>query len=310
MERAFTFDVRFFRLSEALQPYFTALYYFEFDGSDGQVVEDYLHPEWAVMRFVGEGEPPRATIGPGSLLPQWPFVVSGPTSRSIRFGISRSRIWGLGLLPAGWARFVDGKASAYADRTLDGSVDPAFALFNPLMDMITAPNQATDATAMRINAYLMLQLQGCHRNEAAIIALHAALRDPEIANVPDLAERLGTGKRKLERLCARYFGFAPKQLLRRQRFLRSLSHFMLGSGNWSEAMDGQYYDQAQFVKDFKSFMFMTPSEYAETPHPILSRIMAQRMADAGVAPQTDLPTILRYGAEPQFGPGPTRLTSG
>lgn len=309
MERAFTFDVKFFRLSEALQPYFTALYYFDFAGPDGHIVEDYLHPEWAVMRFV-EGVPPLATIGQGPLMPQWPFVVSGPTSKSIHFGITRSRIWGLGLLPAGWARFVDGKASAYADRTLDGSVDPAFAVFTPLLDMITTPNQAAEATAMRVNAYLMLQLTGNHRSEAAVIALHAALRDPEIANVPELADRLGTGKRKLERLCARYFGFPPKHLLRRQRFLRSLAQFMLGSGNWSEAMDGQYYDQAQFVKDFKSFMFMTPSEYAETPHPILSRIMAQRMADAGVVPQTDLPTILRYSAEPQFGPDPASPSSG
>jgi hypothetical protein len=65
---------------------------------------------------------------------------------------------------------------------------------------------------------------------------------------------------------------------------------------WSSALDRQYYDQAQFVKDFRSFMGMTPSEYAAMPHPIIDRIMAQRMADQGAAPETDLPTILRYGA--------------
>ena len=62
-------------------------------------------------------------------------------------------------------------------------------------------------------------------------------------------------------------------------------------------LDDRYYDQAQFVRDFRSFMGMTPSEYAEMPHPILNRIMAQRMADQGAAPQTDLPTILRYSPE-------------
>ena len=45
-------------------------------------------------------------------------------------------------------------------------------------------------------------------------------------------------------------------------------------------------------------MGMTPSEYADTPHPILEKIMAQRMADQGAAPQTDLPTVLRYTADP------------
>ena len=71
--------------------------------------------------------------------------------------------------------------------------------------------------------------------------------------------------------------------------------------SWSAALDGQYYDQAQFVRDFRAFMGMTPSEYAEMPHPILDRIIAQRMADQGAAPETDLPTVLRYG-------GPTPRT--
>ena len=69
--------------------------------------------------------------------------------------------------------------------------------------------------------------------------------------------------------------------------------------SWSQALDSQYYDQAQFVRDFRSFMGMTPSDYAEAPHPILEKIMAQRMADQGAAPETDLPTVLRYTADPE-----------
>jgi AraC-like DNA-binding protein len=69
-------------------------------------------------------------------------------------------------------------------------------------------------------------------------------------------------------------------------------------GSWSAALDWQYYDQAQFVRDFRSFMGMTPSEYADAPHPILEKVMAQRMADQGAAPETDLPTVLRYTADP------------
>ena len=123
-----------------------------------------------------------------------------------------------------------------------------------------------------------------------------------MANVAALGKRLGVGDRSLERLCGRYFGFPPKLLLRRQRFLRSLAQFMLDPRRtWSKALDGQYYDQAQFVRDFRSFMGMTPSEYADTPHPILEKIMAQRMADQGAAPQTDLPTVLRYTADPEAG---------
>lgn len=293
----FSMAVRFFRLSDALQPYFTALYHFEFDCPAGTYIEDYLHPEWAVMRFT-RGAPPIAAIGPGPLREQWPMVVSGPTSRSIRFGITTSSVFGLGLHPAGWARFVAGRARDFADRTVDGATDPAFRRFAPVLAMAQEPGTDPEAIAERINDHLMGCLGAKPRQEGEIRALHKALLDPESGTVEELSQRLGIGRRSLERLCARYFGFPPKLLLRRQRFLRSLAQFMLDpQANWSEALDGQYYDQAQFVRDFRSFMGMTPSEYADAPHPILEKIMAQRMADQGAAPQTDLPTVLRYSGQ-------------
>lgn len=301
MTAEFSVAVRFYRLSEALQPYFTALYATTVDCAPGALVTDCLHPEWAALRFT-EGPAPVACVGPGEMSPQWPFVANGPTSRSIRFGVTRSRIWGLGLQPAGWAKFVDQPASTLSDRTVDGSSDPAFALFAPLHDVVQGSGGDADRIAGGINDYLMRHALRPVPNEAQILACQEALRDPEVAHVAKLGERLGMGPRSLERLCGRYFGFPPKLLLRRQRFLRSLAHFMLQPDRtWSRALDDQYYDQAQFVRDFRAFMGMTPSEYADTPHPILERIMAQRMADQGAAPETDLPTVLRYTADPTSG---------
>ena len=111
MATDFNIAVRFYRLSPALRPYFTALYMFDIDCPEGAIVEDYLHPEWAAMRFT-HGTVPIACIGPGELAEQWPFVVSGPNSKSIHFGVATARIWGLGLMPAGWAKFVEGRASS------------------------------------------------------------------------------------------------------------------------------------------------------------------------------------------------------
>lgn len=290
--------VRYYRLSAELQPCFTALYRHEFACAPGEWIRDCLHPEWATMRFTG-GTPPIAAIGGGDLRPQWPFVVSGPTGRAIQFGVTSALIWGLGLQPAGWARFVDGRAADFADRTVDGNADPAFALFRPIHALVCDPALSSDDVAEAINACLMALLARPSPHEAQVLACHEALRDPEVADVGQLEARLGIGRRSLERLCARYFGFPPKQLIRRQRFLRSLADFMLkGRSTWSDAIDLQYHDQPQFVREFHRFMGMTPSEYAETPHPIIERMMAQRMADQGAAPQTDLPTVLRYAPPP------------
>ncbi len=303
----FAINVRFFRLSQELQPYFTALYSFEIDCSDDLMVHDLLHPEWAAMRFTQSGDSPAAAITPGEIHPTAPFVVSGPTSRAIKFGLKRSRIWGLGLQPAGWAKYVALPASQLADQIVDARTIPAFAPFLPLLGKVRNAKTGFDETARRINARLLDLDARSAPVHPAVLALQESLRDPEIADVEQLAVKLAIGRRSLERLCSRYFGFPPKLLLRRQRFLRSLARFMLASpddgavNNWSTALDVQYYDHAHFVRDFRSFMGMTPTEYAEAPHPILDRIMAQRMADQGAAPQTDMPTVLRYAGQARSG---------
>jgi len=294
MRADFNITVRFYRLSEALQPYFTAIYATTIECDPGTLVTDCLHPEWAALRFT-EGPPPIACIGTGELKPQWPFVANGPTSKAIQYGVTRSRIWGLGLQPAGWSKFVSQPANSLRDRTVDGSKHDAFALFAPILGQVEAAGGDADRIATGINDFLMQHADRPVPYEAQILACQQALRDPDVANVAELGERLAMSERSLERLCGRYFGFPPKLLLRRQRFLRSVAQFMAASRrSWSQALDSQYYDQAQFVRDFRSFMGMTPSEYAEAPHPILDKVIAQRMADQGAAPQTDLPTLLRY----------------
>lgn len=286
--------VRFFRLSEPIAPYFTALYLTEIEAGDG-MVDDYLHPEWAALRFT-EGPPPIASVGAGPMVTQWPFVAGGPTSKSIHFGVRTSRIWGLGLQPAGWAKFVPGEAAALANCTVDGSSHPAFALFADILPQIEGCEGSVDDKAALIDAHLMRHVDRPVPREAEILACQAALRDPEMSEVSALQDLLGVSVKSLERLCRRYFGFTPKLLLRRQRFLRSLARHMRDpSQSWLEALDNQYHDQAQFVREFRAFMGITPSHYGRLPHPILAPIMRQRMADQGAVAPLDRPTIARYG---------------
>ena len=303
MPDRFAIDVRFYRLSDELAPYFTALYSFTVDCPPGSVITDRLHPEWSAMRFTESGLPPIAGVVPDAQQDTWPFVISGPTSRAIAFSLQRSRIWGLGLRPAGWARYVGVPARDLADRIVDAGAVDALARFAPILDIVRQAGPDPDTKARAVDAYLRSLAPSAHSAHAMILACQEALRDPDIGDVEALASRLGMGRRALERLCARHFGFPPKLLLRRQRFLRSLARFMLersdtGAGqNWSRALDVQYFDHAHFVRDFRSFMGMTPTEYADAPHPVLDRIMGQRMADQGAAPQTDLPTMLRYAGQ-------------
>ncbi len=293
-------DVRFYRLSDAIQPYFTALYSFAISCPDNVVIADRLHPEWAAMSFTQSGQPPQAAIAPEPVATTWPFAITGPTSRAIALRFGRSRVWGLGLQPAGWARYVALDASALRDRIVDAGQVDALGLFAPILGIVRQGGANPDHIAAQIDAYLLRADARAQAVDPRIMACHAALRDPDIGQVEALAARLDMGRRSLERLCGRHFGFPPKLLLRRQRFLRSLARFKLAPlkdrprPNWSSALDEQYFDHAHFVRDFRSFMGMTPTDYAEAPHPILDRIMAQRMADQGAAPRPGMPTVLRH----------------
>lgn len=256
--------------------------------ADAAVVEDYLQPEWANLRFFG-GSAPSSQIG-ASRLRGARFNVTGPSSLPCHFKLGPVRMWGIGLLPLGWARFVDADASDFANTVFDGARHPDFARFDAMSQILCDPevplDEQLDAIVTAMGGFMRPS-----RDEAKIMRVHSALVSGEHVVVGELAEACGMSIRTLERVCHRYFGFTPKLLMRRQRFMRSLTNFMLyeankRAGRWTEAMDQEYHDQAQFTREFTEFMTMTPSKYAALDHPILSSFMEARARIWGSAAQT------------------------
>lgn len=278
-------QVRFHPPPEALRRYFTTFYLMDVNVPEGGTVADSLHPEWGNLRFHAGATPIAETLA-GQTLSGTSFATTGPSSRAVRFTIGTTRMWGIGLLPLGWAKFVRTSADLLADGLHDGHAWPDFASFRPLAATLYGPEPDEVAELDRINRHFLGRLDEPVPDEARIGAVHTALVDPEIRTVTGFAERAGLSQRTLERVCERAFGFAPKLLLRRQRFLRSLVHYVMDpSLKWIEAMDSQYHDQAQFVRDFRQFMGVTPSQYAASPKPILGAVMRARAAFAGKAVQ-------------------------
>jgi AraC-like DNA-binding protein len=248
-------------------------------------LEDYLHPEWANLRFLSHTEA-HAVIGPGEPLRCPDFAVTGPTSRAIRFRLRSGRSWGIGLLPSGWAALFAAQAGAYADRIVDGMADRVFAALVPLARALAASDGDHAAELAVIESHMAQLFAVARPVDPAIDALTEALLDPELVSVAGLAQQLGVNVRSLERLSRRAFGFAPKLLLRRQRFLRSLARFMLDpSPGWIGTLDAHYHDQSHFVRDFRHFMGMSPSAYARLDKPLLAAAARARMAIAGEAVQ-------------------------
>ena len=265
-------DVKFFPPPADLAPCFTIIYSLSIECAHGQTVSDRLLPEFANLRyFCG---PPATGYTDHSASGQR-FQVTGPSSGPIAFEIGSTRVFGIGLRPLGWARFVDGPASEYANSALDGEDADAFADLVPLCDIFCHDGLSIEAQfAAAMEA--LRRVSGDPPDAQRILAIEEALADPYLIQVEDFATRVGMSKRTLERVCNRHFGFSPRVLLRRQRVIRVLTAFMLERGNWSSVIDLHYHDHAHFVREFRAFMGVSPTEYAEMDHPILSAFMAER----------------------------------
>ena len=273
-----------------LKPYFTTFCFGHVRFQHGAFIEDAMQPEWGTLRFFTDAAPV-IRGSDGMQLEGARFLASGPSSRLVHYAMPQSRFWGLGLLPRGWALFVQSPASDFANRYVNGEEEPAFAHFAPLATALLDAQLSPPDQLARIIAFFREHLLKRHKEDPRIARIHRCLMQPDLPNVTAMADSCAIGGRTLERLCRKAFGFPPKLLLRRQRFMRSLSHFMLDSdASWSEAIDALYYDQSHFVRDSHHFLGMTPGEYAALDHLILRDFMRDRARIKGSAAQTlDLP---------------------
>lgn len=82
-------------------------------------------------------------------------------------------------------------------------------------------------------------------------------------SVDDLSGQLSIHRRQLERKFAAVIGLSPKQLskiIRLQATLRMIANNRFTSLT-AAAYEGNYYDQAHFIKDFKEFTGMSPKQF-------------------------------------------------
>ncbi|WP_234041536.1 helix-turn-helix domain-containing protein [Erythrobacter aureus] len=278
-------DVRFFAPPDDLARCFTMVYRLEVSLPEGEVLEDWLQPEWCNLRFFAEN-PPKAEFPEGPSVSGARFLATGPTSCPTHFLLGRTRMWGVGLLPHGWARFVGAHAADHTNTIVDGEASPHFSRLAPLCEAMCS-REHSDEEQFAFLTDFFRKLANPPRDSARIQKVHEVMIDPRLLHVDEFAQRSGMSKRTLERLCARHFGFSPRLLLRRQRLMRSLAAFMLEPRtSWSAVIDGHYHDQSHFVHEFHAFMRCSPSEYAAKPHPVMAAFMADRKRVWGSPAQT------------------------
>lgn len=269
MAKPVSLDLRFFPAPAGCEECFSAIYRIEIDQQQGETLTDLLLPEWSNLRFISAGSKGEAVLDGQAFGPASSFA-TGPTSGAIRIAVGGSiRLWGIGLLPLGWARFARGHASRFADTVSDATHHPAFSHFAASAGALAAV-EGNDEEEYAVLCRALANQGRAPRDEQRIRAVQRTMADPYLTQISDFAERSGISVRTLERVCLKYFGFSPNVILRRQRLIRSLSAFVNGEDlRWNETIDCHYHDQPHFVREFHNFVGMSPGEYARRDHPVM-----------------------------------------
>ncbi len=284
--------VNFILPASPLQRYLST-YYFLDTGTDSSEQEDFLYPEWAAVRFNMRGAATGNIVGLEPLnIPA--DSITGPTGKAALVRFRNVRIVGLGLLPLGWYRVVGCPADRWANRVAAVEDAPEFSLLARLRREIEGVEDPEQMAAL-FDHLLLQVITSPDPLEADIECIHQAIANPDISNVGELSEATAISTQRLERLSRRIFGFPPKLLLRRQRFLRTLATAMAHPElKWSDALDRHYYDQAHFNREFHQFMGMSPGQYLAMPRLISiasNRTRAQIVGQLLQALQVPAPTI-------------------
>lgn len=106
----------------------------------------------------------------------------------------------------------------------------------------------------------------------------AAYADPG-RTVAAIADDIGVEQRRLERIVKRDFGMSPKQVLRRARALDMASH-LRGVADHEEAEELvlRYYDQSHLIREFVALFGISPSQFVNTPQPLMTAALENRQA--------------------------------
>ncbi len=276
-------DLKMAAPAKPLQSFISA--YFLSDVRTDNPLVDYSVPEWGSVRFPIRGGL-TITMQPGGEIELTAPFVQGPTSKSFKFKMADCRLLGIGFLPGAFARFWDSDMSSIANTVLPikhimGPTAEAFA------NAVKAETEPADVFALADQYFLNLLNNSRATNLTQQVAqLHQLLNDPNIRRIEDMAEVMEVSMSTITSLCKRRFGFPPKQLQRRQRFLRTLEALHARPyGEWPDFVDPQYSDQSHMIRDFKYFMGLSPSQYLALPRLIQQASAIHRTKTLGRALQ-------------------------
>jgi AraC-like DNA-binding protein len=250
-------SIRYFAPAPHLRGLVSTYYWFV---ADVPVVRDLIRAELGQVRFV-TSVPGTYTFSDGrtTLTPR--AMVTGPTAAPVHFEAHGGlAVFGAGLMPAGWATLIGEHADRLANAVIDLG-DVAGPAAGQTLDRIGEAR----SDAQRVAAADAFFGQLARRSHAAP-HWFTTLADDWLTRTADpqvdaLIAASGMSTRQVERMMARLYGAPPKLMARKYRALQATVRLSMGHGSWSDAAGAAFYDQSHFIREFKTFVGVTPTQF-------------------------------------------------
>lgn len=268
--------MRYWKPAEHLRSAISGYHLYALTTPSGKPHRDVFQPAWANLRIrLTEDANWRVRPGDGEWTRPGRVTLFGPSSAITWSESETGLVVGAGILPRGWARLGWEPARRWSNRVGDlrglGGMSA-----EQLLGLFCGVHQEEDV-AQLFDELFTTALLPPGKDDQPIARMGEALVDPGIANVAALAERTDLSPRTLERLAHRAFGFPPKLLLRRARFLRSLHAIRQAKpSERTAAIDPGYTDYSHFVRDSHAFLGMSPQAFLRLDTPLLNESLALR----------------------------------
>ncbi len=189
-------------------------------------------------------------------------VVTDKFSRRIE---GTGKVLGIKFKPGGFYPFYRSSVASFSDSTIP--IDEVFKVDAEALEDQILGAPGNEQMVERAGAFIRDHLpEEDKRVQQVNKIVDAVIDDSSLIRVSQLTEQFDIGERSLQRLFKRYVGASPKWVIKRFRLHEVAGRLAENDGvDWAElALELGYYDQAHFIRDFKSIVGQTPTEYARS----------------------------------------------
>jgi AraC-like DNA-binding protein len=203
-----------------------------------------------------------------------PAVVTGPHSASYITDIAADEpAMAIHFLPGGAFPFLGIPLGDLEDKGV--SLDEIWGRSGQELHQRLIEASSVAARFSIIEEFLLARARFSVRRHPGVAAAIASIEANPSVQMAEVCRQAGLSTKRMIALFRAELGLAPKKYARVRRLQAALRHLGAGaaSGTRITAETG-YFDQAHFIREFRSFTAMTPAQYGRQPIVLPSHVPA------------------------------------